>query len=44
MESFYPTIHHFGKASNLGNVLHGNFVITQQRSGAAGGDNFDAKF
>ncbi len=42
MKSFHPAVHHFRKAGELGNVFDGNFIVAQQRSRAAGGNDFDA--
>ena len=42
MESLDPAIHHFRKTGELGDVFNGNVAVAQQRSGAAGGNQFDA--
>ena len=43
VERLDPAIHHFRKASELGNVLDGYFVVAQQSCRAAGGDELDAR-
>ena len=44
MQSFHPAIHHLGKAGELGNIFHRDFIVAQKRRRAAGGDELDAQF
>ncbi len=42
MERLDTTIHHFGKAGDVGDVLHRDIGLLQGRLGAAGRQQFDA--
>ncbi|GMA79181.1 hypothetical protein GCM10025880_55980 [Methylorubrum aminovorans] len=42
MQRLHPSVHHLGKAGQLGHLFHGEARLGQRAVGAAGRDQFDA--